>query len=147
MDLHTHSSSTTHNTHNTDRQDQQHLPTTLIPIFSRILAGMTASLGMITTLASVAGLTWLPTVDSHAFQMKPISRQYSRTREFNDGWVSVSARWEVLDVWCDPAAPPTYTWYIIMLGSRIVTTTVVYIAAVMLQYRVFWGWTLLPSTS
>lgn len=27
----------------------------------------------------------LPSVDGHAFQTKPVSRQYSRTREFNDG--------------------------------------------------------------
>ena len=27
----------------------------------------------------------LPTVDGHAFQIRPVSRQYLRTGEFNDG--------------------------------------------------------------
>ena len=46
---------------------------------------MTASIRITTALAGVVGLTVLPSVNGHAFQMKPISRQFSRTREFNDG--------------------------------------------------------------
>ena len=42
---------------------------------------------MFGTLASVAALMVedTTTVEGHAFQMKPVSRQYSRTMEFNDG--------------------------------------------------------------
>lgn len=46
---------------------------------------MPGSLKVVGTLASVAALmVEHATVEGHAFQMKPVSRQYLRTREFND---------------------------------------------------------------
>ena len=52
-----------------------------------IVHKMPISIKMFGTLASVAALMVedTTTVEGHAFQMKPVSRQYSRTMEFNDG--------------------------------------------------------------